>query len=85
MIRKNTLLAVSILCAVNGWGMAANSLNIGENSVVTGDNSVVGGKNSSVNGNNSIAFGEGAKVTESSVFAIGKRAGSFKRKQSCYR
>ena len=44
MIRKNTLLAVSILCAVNGWGMAANSLNIGENSVVTGDNSVVGGK-----------------------------------------
>ena len=74
MIRKNTLLAVSILCAVNGWSMAANSLNIGENSVVTGDNSVVGGKNSSVNGNNSIAFGEGAKATESSVFAIGKRA-----------
>ena len=74
MIRKNTLLAISILCAVNGWSMAANSLNIGENSVVTGDNSVVGGKNSSVNGNNSIAFGEGAKVTESSVFAIGKRA-----------
>ena len=74
MIRKNTLLAVSILCAVNGWGMAANSLNIGENNVVTGDNSVVGGKDSSVNGNNSIAFGEGAKVTESSVFAIGKRA-----------
>ena len=44
MIRKNTLLAISILCAVNGWSMAANSLNIGENSVVTGDNSVVGGK-----------------------------------------
>ena len=79
MIRKNTLLAVSILCAVNGWGMADNSLNIGENSVVTGDNSVVGGKDSSVNGNNSIAFGEGAKVTESSVFAIGKRAEVLKK------
>ena len=79
MIRKNTLLAVSILCAVNGWGMAANSLNIGENNVVTGDNSVVGGKDSSVNGNNSIAFGEGAKVTESSVFAIGKRAEVLKK------